>query len=709
MTYKKYQSANNAICELEVAISNTDMSLKATWPYNRFKTENFIIKVTERDVDGKIIARENMYVVSRTGDTFTIGERAYEAVPIDDDATTNTKTALEFNAWAVVEMVISEEVIKDIQEEIERLEDDKADDDEVVHLTGNETIAWEKTFLVAPKAPTPTEDDDLTTKEYVDDNITDASSPSALYEKWLLAGEDIDANDSVFVEDMVTFASANQVQAIGDTAANTRVSIIAFGSGVASNTLKLALRKYISPWVDLWVRIETDNAGEPSGTLFDADATATVTAASLTTSLVDTTVTLADTITIPKGEKVHIVLFAGTYGSETINGTNYFGVGYSSKISTTRKYVLYDGADWWNPTIGADTTDTQPMTYSQNSSWVSWLGFRFTTKYDLYVKKVIKVSTLSWWSLRAMIRDLDTWTILASTTNLVWDTFTFASPYYIPANTTVRVEIDNSWSTYTRKYNSNFFGFSWVNIDSSSLRWSQNWTNSNYAWNVMSVVTYTIDRPAEEMMYITSDLFTPKLLSLTDATYSYKLPTDLPRVLTESKMAGQNAIATTLGLHDNFSGLTPLADYYLADTPWAISSTPWTNEYWVGRSISDTILNIWWEVPPKFNTNFTSINVSVWNWWNTTTSAYRPIRDEFVTITLQASATWSNVRLEISSDGSSWSTLYEAPTWSSHNRNVLLKKWMYYRSHAEASSPWSWSITVLWNASISIWPNQYPL
>jgi len=83
----------------------------------------------------------------------------------------------------------------------------------------------------------------------------------------------------------------------------------------------------------------------------------------------------------------------------------------------------------------------------------------------------------------------------------------------------------------------------------------------------MSVVTYTIDRPAEEMMYITSDLFTPKLLSLTDATYSYKLPTDLPRVLTESKMAGQNAIATTLGLHDNFSGLTPLADYYLADTP----------------------------------------------------------------------------------------------------------------------------------------------
>jgi hypothetical protein len=50
----------------------------------------------------------------------------------------------------------------------------------------------------------------------------------------------------------------------------------------------------------LGVRIETDDNGEPSGTLFDADATSTVLESGLTTSLVDTTVTLADTITIPK-------------------------------------------------------------------------------------------------------------------------------------------------------------------------------------------------------------------------------------------------------------------------------------------------------------------------------------------------------------------------------------------------------------------------
>jgi len=254
------------------------------------------------------------------------------------------------------------------------------------------------------------------------------------------------AGDSLFVEDMVTFASADQVQAIGDVTANTRVSIPVIWSGVASNTLKLALKKFVSPWVDLGVRIETDNAGEPSGTAV-TNGTATVTEASLTTSLVDTTVTLAWSVTLTEWTKYHIVLFAGTYGSETINGTNYFGVGYTAIDTTTRR------AKTWNGTV-----------------WSAGQATRF--------------------------------------------------------------------------------------------------------------------------YYTDSDLFTDKLLSLTDATYSYKLPTDVPRIATESKGTGENVIATTLWFNDNFSGLTPLADYYLADTPWAISATEWTNFYIIWKAVSSSVFNV---------------------------------------------------------------------------------------------------------------------
>jgi hypothetical protein len=46
--------------------------------------------------------------------------------------------------------------------------------------------------------------------------------------------------------------------------------------------MQLALRKFVSPSADLAIRLETvDGSGNPTGTLVNANATATVTAASL--------------------------------------------------------------------------------------------------------------------------------------------------------------------------------------------------------------------------------------------------------------------------------------------------------------------------------------------------------------------------------------------------------------------------------------------
>lgn len=95
----------------------------------------------------------------------------------------------------------------------------------------------------------------------------------------------------VFKETAPTFAQATTVQNIGETLVNTRVSFPAIGTGVAGNSLKLALAKNLIPTAFLRVRIETDNAGSPSGTLVDVNATKDIDPATLTTSLADTTVT----------------------------------------------------------------------------------------------------------------------------------------------------------------------------------------------------------------------------------------------------------------------------------------------------------------------------------------------------------------------------------------------------------------------------------
>lgn len=64
-------------------------------------------------------------------------------------------------------------------------------------------------------------------------------------------GEAITAGRFVFLENQTTFALSTTVQNIGDITNNTRVAFPIFGNGVNFTTLKLALRKFVSPAVDL--------------------------------------------------------------------------------------------------------------------------------------------------------------------------------------------------------------------------------------------------------------------------------------------------------------------------------------------------------------------------------------------------------------------------------------------------------------------------
>lgn len=174
--------------------------------------------------------------------------------------------------------------------------------------------------------------------------LVNIKSVWALVDSTFLAWENVTANDSLFAEAWPTFAESTTVQAIGDSSWNTRVAIRMIGSWVAGTTFKLWLRKYTSPSANLSVRIETDSSW-PTGTLVDANATSSVTAASLTTSLVDTTVTLAWSVTIPAGTVVRIVL---SQVWDVVNGTNYYWVWYVDRDTTARTGRLYNGTVYWS-------------------------------------------------------------------------------------------------------------------------------------------------------------------------------------------------------------------------------------------------------------------------------------------------------------------------------------------------------------------------
>lgn len=118
MPYKKYNWANNAFATLAFPIADDDLTLVLAGKFGRMPTSNFIMKVTHTE-GGVVTGREEIYVETRSGATCTGLIRAYEAVPTDDDATTNIQQALNFDAGDLCEVVISAEIIKDIQEEVD--------------------------------------------------------------------------------------------------------------------------------------------------------------------------------------------------------------------------------------------------------------------------------------------------------------------------------------------------------------------------------------------------------------------------------------------------------------------------------------------------------------------------------------------------------------------------------------------------------------
>lgn len=129
---------------------------------------------------------------------------------------------------------------------------------------------------------------------------------------------------------------------MGDVAGNTRISMKIIGNGTSQTTMKLGLGKVAAPTDNLVIRIETDTAGKPSGTLANANATSSIAGTGLTTAIVDTTVTFGGAFALTANTLYHVVI----QRVNSVDPVNYYVIGAITKNVRMLKVNTYNGTVW---------------------------------------------------------------------------------------------------------------------------------------------------------------------------------------------------------------------------------------------------------------------------------------------------------------------------------------------------------------------------
>ena len=711
MVYNKYTATNNAQSLLLAWISNGSLTMQVTaWEWALFpSTYPFLLVLEQYNTDAvpKVVKREIVKVTNRSTDTLTIVRSAWSCV---QDDTANPRllwtTAYSFDAWDSVSLYVTAEDSKDVKDEVSRLETAKlnvadfqngtpvywasswgTDDYEITLVPAISWYAlWQcfrfqadvwntgpATLNVNSKWPITIKklhDQDLETGDIEAGQIVEVAydwtyfqmdsqvaiiqeaETSKLTENIDPVWEDWDAWDCLFNETAPTFAESTSKQNIWDIASNTRIAFPVFWSGVAWTTLKLWLCKTSSPSDNLKLRIETDNAGEPSGTLFDANAISSIEAASLTTSLADTTMTLAGSITIPKWQRCRVVLYVWDYWSETVNWTNYYNVWYINKITTARGIQNWDGATWGSHFLVVDIPTWYTYWTSHSITQSEW--WKIQTNVACTLKQVV-IKTGDG-STRCRLRD-SAGTVL-DTQSVTSYIATFNYP--LAANTVYRVEADNSGGAYTALYSHD----GTQPIVSTNITWitrSQDGVDLVDA-DVHHIVSITTEGRNPYINYVSSWLFSAWVLSKTNAVHSYQIPNALLRIAKASYVAWTIPKVTMPGsITSAIPWLTANTDIFLSDTPWAVSTTPGTNKYLVGKVLPD------WVNVRQCSRNFSTSSI--------TATSSPQTRQNTLSFPISIMITWGTVsKIEISRN---WSNYFQV--WAATNAQVLLQPLDYLK------------------------------
>ena len=342
----------------------------------------------------------------------------------------------------------------------------------------------------------------------------------------------------VFKESDITYAQATTVQNVGEIAANKRASkpIILNGEPIQFMNLALAVSDVL--WDAVWIRIEADDgAWKPNWTLI-AWLTKTLARATIWTTQTDFVVPLVDvnanntgvtydtsatltektwykfTTTAQKTIKNIIkdtsctattcyildnaqnILYTKTFATNDAvfniilpAGTYYVMVDSAGASYTSRSkwltFPITTANLTYNPIINTNVVDDDQQTLTATSSVATAQWYRMQAIFDIDLTKINKSSVST--ATRAIVKS-DAWAVLWTAT-FVGNVATLSTTISFNANEFFRVELDASWASYSRRYDStpNTFPITKTNVIYNTG--SIDWVNNNVAVNIDSIET----------------------------------------------------------------------------------------------------------------------------------------------------------------------------------------------------------------------------
>lgn len=200
MAVLDYKYSNNSVSTLAWSITAISTTLVIQTGDNTKFVDSFPFTMTleQFDENNAVIKREIVRATSRTWDIYNI-DRAIESCLQSDTATTQTSNALDFDEWSVVSMRVTAWQMQEINSKVFAV----PDANDIMDLSTNQTVAtWVKSFNNHPRQSTysaPTLANQYAPKQYVDDQVSLASTPESFWTSDYVAWENLVEWECVFL------------------------------------------------------------------------------------------------------------------------------------------------------------------------------------------------------------------------------------------------------------------------------------------------------------------------------------------------------------------------------------------------------------------------------------------------------------------------------------------------------------------------------
>lgn len=251
-------------------------------------------------------------------------------------------------------------------------------------------------------------------------------------------------------------------------------------------------------------------------------------------------------------------MFQGTYGSETINNTNYYQIGTGTKHSSIRPGVKYNGS----------THSTEKPTSTSTWTGDTFIGAQNGHTVSATANGNIKIYTVTKTSSTAWTTCVVSQGGLSQSVAFSGNVATFATPVLIAKGGFSITFSGGNLNTYQANSQSVTDPLITIGANPYSLR--------------------GIDCKAQvPKAYLSSTGLLDSMLAKTSATIEYKLGS-YPRVATAAAASGAICQNTIAGLTD-LSGISDGLEYFVGDTEGTISTTAGLNKMTIGRGVGSKL------------------------------------------------------------------------------------------------------------------------